>query len=381
MPESSSRLRVALLAGSLGQGGAEKQLIYAVRAFLELGATVRVYSLTEGEYYERVLQELGIQPVWIGRQSSSILRLAHLTCSLIEFQPHILQSAHFFANLYATVAAKPCRAISVGSIRCDVSHGMTENGRWGRALLVSPPSLVANSYAGKRNAEALGVDPRKIHVLPNVIDLAGFGRESSDRVAGFEANQGDTVVAAIGSLIQAKRLDRFLIALARAREHVPELKGLIVGDGPERENLEKLAGELRLVPDGLRFAGRRSDVPALLRTVSMFALTSDHEGFPNVLLEAMASRLPVVATAVGDVSAVVDHGVTGFVVSTEDPQELAARMVELANSLDLCKRLGQAGREKLEREYGFERLPQRLQQTYHAIAEQQNNHRTLDSLG
>jgi glycosyltransferase involved in cell wall biosynthesis len=113
----------------------------------------------------------------------------------------------------------------------------------------------------------------------------------------------------------------------------------------------------------------------------MLALSSDHEGFPNVVLEAMAAKLPVIATPVGDVAAVVQHEITGFIVSLDDTEEMANRMVLLGTSRELRARFGHAGRVRLEHEYNFENLPNRLIQTYNAIAEQQSKRSVLARLG
>src|SRR4028119_273341 len=106
MVSSNHHLRVALLAGALSQGGAEKQLTYMARALLDAGVEVRVYSLTQGEFYESALRSLGLQPIWVGQFSNPLLRVAVLAQRLREFRPHILQSTHFFTNLHVTLVAR-----------------------------------------------------------------------------------------------------------------------------------------------------------------------------------------------------------------------------------------------------------------------------------
>src|SRR5437867_4813362 len=111
---SGERLRVALVAGTLVQDGAEKQLVYMAHALSEAHVDIRVYCLTRGEFYESALTALGIQTYWVGRFGSRISRLLTLTAALREFRPHIVQAGHFFTNLYATVAARLCKAVPVG---------------------------------------------------------------------------------------------------------------------------------------------------------------------------------------------------------------------------------------------------------------------------
>ena len=130
-------------------------------------------------------------------------------------------------------------------------------------------------------------------------------------------------------------------------------------------------------PAGLQFLGRRQDVPVLLRRADVFLLTSEHEGFPNVLLEAMAARLPVVTTPAGDAGRLVKDGTTGYVVSFNDVQGMVQRVLQLAKSPPLRQRFGGAGRQQVEERYSYVGLPRCLLATYRAIAAQQHHRRAL----
>jgi glycosyltransferase involved in cell wall biosynthesis len=169
-------------------------------------------------------------------------------------------------------------------------------------------------------------------------------------------------------LVPVKRADRFLRALALAREQAPDLRGLIVGDGPQRPELEQLATSLRLLPSHVQFLGMRHDVPALLAEADMLVLCSDNEGFPNVLLEAMAARRPVITTVVGDAGDLIEHDVHGYVVDSTEPADLAAAMARLAASPHVRDQLGRAGREKVEVQFGLEQLAERLFSVYRQVA-------------
>jgi glycosyltransferase involved in cell wall biosynthesis len=369
---------VALVAGTLAQGGAEKQLVYMVRALQEAGAHVRVYSLTRGELHEEALRALGAEPVWIGRFGNPALRTVALAFALRSFRPHIVQSAHFYTNLYVWLVAPLFGAISIGTVRSDVNHEMRTNGRWGSLLLRAPAALILNSHAARRNALALGVPGESMHVLPNAIDLDDFDRRALTECEVMpESASGESVVIGVGSFVRAKRFDRFLHALALARAAGAPVRGVLVGDGPERGALEALARELGLLPDALAFAGRRNDVPALLRRASVYLLSSEHEGFPNVLLEAMTARLPVIATTAGDAGVVVEDGVTGYVVSPDDVPAMAAYLVELAASPERRARLGDAGRRRVESSYTCAALRARVSASHRAIATRLGNRRSL----
>jgi len=377
-----SALRVAFVAGTLGQGGAEKQLTYMVRALLQEGISVRVCVLTRGEHYEPVLKALEAEVVWVGQYSNPAGRLIRLTASLRDFRPHVLQAAHFFTNLYVGLAAPLVGAVGLGAIRNDMTREMESNPFWGKYLLTRVGSLITNSQGALRNAQMLGVQSERVNYLPNIIDLTEFDRQQrqATSIPGNLNLSSRIVVASVGRLVSAKRFDRFIEALALARKHAPELLGFIVGDGPERENLRAFARQKGLSDEHLVFWGRRDDVPAILKQAHIFALTSDHEGLANVLLEAMAASLPVITTPAGDSGEIVRDRVTGYVLPFDDISGMAGRLLDLARSTHLRTELGLEGRMQVEREFGADRLAARLLSIYRRTAEHCRSRRLIEAL-
>jgi glycosyltransferase involved in cell wall biosynthesis len=371
MSTSPSRLRVALLAGGLSQGGAEKQFVYMARGLAGAGVEVQVYCLTKGDYYEATLVSLGLPPVWIGRHGNPAVRVLALINALKNFRPHVVQSGHFFANMHVSLAAMPFGAVGIGCIRSDTYQEMKANGAWGRLLLRLPHAIIANSQAARNNVRAFGVDPGKIDVLPNVLDLAPFDIAAPAELPGG-ADAAGPLVTAVCRLVEVKRMDIFLEAVAKARQAVPGLAGLIVGDGPEGPRLRDIARDLGLLPGGVVFAGGRDDVPGVLKRSDIVVISSDHEGFPNVALEAMAARLPVVTTRVGDAPAIVEDGKTGYVVPVGDVDAMAARIIDLARDAGKRKAFGEAGRRKVEISFSAERVAGLLLATYRSIGERLN---------
>ena len=361
-PESTRWQRVALIAGGLSQGGAEKQLLYMAQALQQRGIDVRCYCLTRGDFYEQAFERSGIPVTWIGRFQTPLLRLARLIPLLRAFDPQVVQAGHFFANLYAALGARACGAVSIGAIRNDGAFELAENKGWGPWLMRLPTLVVANSRVGARFAQTHGRTPDDVVVIPNVIDLHAFD-DVATTVNLREWAPGPLVIA-VGRLVPAKRFDRFLQALLIARRTVPSLSGVIVGDGPQRSALEEQAARLGLADDALRFLGRRDDIPALLRQADMLLACSDHEGFPNVLLEAMAAGLPSITTPAGDAASVVLPNVTGVVVETDDIQQLAGAMTRLAMAPAMRAAMSRAARQRVERVYRPDGLADSLLAAY-----------------
>jgi glycosyltransferase involved in cell wall biosynthesis len=373
-------LRVAFIAGTLGLGGAEKQLLYMAKALSQKGAIVRVYSLTKGDFYEAELEAQGVNVEQIDYPGNPIFRLWVLAKAFKEFHPHIVQAAHFYVNLYAALLPPLFGAYGIGSIRSDIYHELEGNPFWGRLLLQGPRTIFANSHRALQNAELLGLKHNKIFVLPNVIDVAAFDAFAD----GFEKRSWDSsreiIVVAVGRLISAKRYDRFISALALARQRDKRLKGIIIGDGPERVSLETFSRKSGLSERDLLFMGQSTDIPVLLREADIFVQTSDHEGFPNILLEAMAARLPVITTPAGDSDQIVIHNETGYVVPFNDIDRLADYIERLAKSSIMLEKMGNAGRARVEQEYNFSDLASKLMSLYSQIAAHDPFQRLIDTL-
>ena len=175
------------------------------------------------------------------------------------------------------------------------------------------------------------------------------------------------MVLAAARLYPQKRLDRFLEAIRLARRSCPQILGVIAGDGELRGELEAHAARLGIVPGGAIFLGQRSDVPCLMKGADIFVLTSDWEGMPNVVQEAMAACLPVVSTKVGAVPDIVIEGKTGHVVEVDDVQGLADHIVGLAMDPVRRKEMGQAGRKRVSTAYSLDRLRVSLERIYHQV--------------
>ncbi|HEY1252021.1 MAG TPA: glycosyltransferase family 4 protein [Thermoanaerobaculia bacterium] len=356
-------LRVAIVAGSLRRGGAEKQLWHLASGLRGAGVQVGVYSLTRGEYYESRLAEEGIPTTWIGRSGFPPARLIALARALRDFRPQIVQASHAFANLYAAAAAKVCGAVSVGALRGSLRRCVESNGAWARPIIRRPTALVANSRRAADEVARSGLrDASLVFVLENAIAIPP--NVASVRPAGSPLR-----AVLLGSLTRVKRADLFLEALAQARRAGAPLSGLVVGDGPERGPLEALARARGLLPDGVRFLGERSDVAEILSQADLLALTSDDEGLPNAVLEGMAAGLPVVATPAGDTPELVQDGRTGWLVPFGDAPALAARLVELCASPEVRASLGRAGRELVAARHGTDRMTGRALEIYREIAE------------
>jgi phosphatidylinositol alpha-1,6-mannosyltransferase len=237
-----------------------------------------------------------------------------------------------------------------------------------RHVLAGARAVIANSRNSRRLlVEEWGVAAAKVHVVQPGVDAARFHPGvNGDGVRAQFARPGDVVFLSVGRLQRRKGHDTAIAALAHVRRAVPQVRYLIVGDGPERESLEQQARDAG-VADITHFAGSvpESDLPAWYRAGDVFVLPNrsdghDFEGFGMVFLEAAAAGLPVVGGRSGGVPETMVEGKTGQLVSGTDPAELAGVMIDLARSPERRGALGAAGRERAVTDFSWARAAAQL---------------------
>jgi glycosyltransferase involved in cell wall biosynthesis len=265
--------------------------------------------------------------------------------------PDLIHSYSFYLNFAAYSAAWSTRTVAIGSVRGEFEELKKDNGRWLGSLSARWPrhQIVNNESAAQSMREVGGrFVPHQISVVRNGLDLNYF------RVASLKSSKRPSIVG-VGSLIPIKRWDRLISAAQQLKRRGLEFLVRIVGDGVVRKSLEEQAQRLK-VEECVELIGQSDDIPAVLAEATVLAHTSNSEGCPNVVMEAMACARPVIATKVGDVPGLVEDGKTGFVVPPGDEALLVDRLSQLLMDFRLCEAMGKAGREKAEREFGLDRL-------------------------
>ena len=211
-----------------------------------------------------------------------------------------------------------------------------------------------------------GFHAERMRVIPNGVDMRRI--DEADRV-GVREELGiatdDFVIGTVARLDATKDTITLARAFARLSKH-SGLKLLIVGDGSERARLERFAAESGLT-SAIIFTGARHDVPRLLSAMNVFALPSLSEGLPITVLEAMAARLPVVATNVGALSELIKEGVTGFLVEPQQEEAMADRLMRLSTTRELAVPFGIEARHKVEREYNLDLMLHRYAELYFSV--------------
>lgn len=271
------------------------------------------------------------------------------------------------SNTTAAVAARLARVpVVIGSL-----HNMdTIRGR--RRILQDRlvhrlrDGMVAVSERVRRNyIETVGVPPETVSVIYNGVDITRFDdvpRERNRVLGPLGFGDDDRVVICVARLVPQKAQEVLLAAAAKVLARVPSAGFLLVGEGKCEDSLRAEAQRLG-VASHVVFAGKRDDVPSLLRASDVSALTSTREGFSNVLIESLAAGLPVVATDVGGNAEAVEDGVSGFIVPPGDVDAVADRMIRLLGDDALRSRMSRAAGERAVR-FGLEQTARETEALY-----------------
>jgi glycosyltransferase involved in cell wall biosynthesis len=213
--------------------------------------------------------------------------------------------------------------------------------------------IIAVSKVIQKELLRHGIPSHKIALISNGISLNRFQKNTcvSELRKEFGINEDCKVIGTVGRLTEEKGLTYLIDAVKRIVSSCPNTVVLIVGDGPLRQHLEAQASQLPVV-----FTGVRKDLPALYSLMDIFVLPSLNEGLPMVLLEAMASRKPIVATSVGEIPRVLQDEKSGIVIPPGKSDLLADALLSLLSNEDWAQQLAEQGYRDVQQHYSSETM-------------------------
>jgi L-malate glycosyltransferase len=354
-------MKVCFLVGTLGRGGAEKQLVYMLRALREAGIAVRILCLTRGESYEAEIENSGVKVEWIGEAKNQVARLWNIIANLRREPADIVQSSHFYTNIYAGIAGKFLKIPGIGAIRSDLIYELKSHRFTGNWQISLPQFLITNSALARERTIERGVLPEKIECVRNVV-------ETGQKSEITETENQSLNILFVGRLDKNKRPERFVklaSVLTKIFPGVP-LQFQIAGDGELRSELENLATELNLSPGKLKFLGICNRMSEIYRKADVLISTSEREGSPNAVLEAMAYGLPVIASNVGGTSEILSDQ-SGILVAPDDEKALVNAAAELICNRELRQQLGCAGKKYVAQNHSLGYLQKHLTAIYEKL--------------
>ncbi|HXX67558.1 MAG TPA: glycosyltransferase [Polyangiaceae bacterium] len=356
-------MRIVHVVQGLGIGGQERLVVYLSRELASRGHEASIVSLSRGGALREEANGIRVYDVTRadGADASLVARLAWLLRSLRADVVHTHNPAPMLHAVPAAVLARVRR-------RIHTKHGANiygPRGLW--AARVAVRALHAVVAVSPQTAEVARwkerVPERRLHVVPNGIPLSPFARPAADSRAVVRRELGIAmnafVVGSVGRLAKEKDYPTLVAALAPSLSERVRL--VLVGEGEARREIEaaippQLAAYVTLT-------GERRDVPELLASFDLFALSSRTEGLPLAVPEAMASSLPVVATAVGGLPSVVSPE-CGVLVPPGDQEALRAAIESFVRDPPKSRLVGERARREAFERFSVERMADDYEQIY-----------------
>lgn len=336
--------RVTMVASTLAYGGAERIWALLIPRLASRGFDVRVVTLMdEGAFFQQ-LADQGIDVTCAHMRHRGDLRGLRCVFGVLRHGTDLIVSQSVNAQ---TVGVFMARRANVPHVTIDhAGPGLAL--RLHRRLLLRFVArhvdlLIAVSRLQLSRLLPLGFDPERILIIPNGSEplVPSEARDETRRRLGLEPDA--FLALLVADLRPVKNAVAFVNGVALAHEHDPRIRGLIVGDGPERAAAEAVAAA---TGEAVALLGARGDVAELMNAADAICLTSHTEGQPLVVLEAMSLGRPVVATRVGGLTELVSDGETGLLVPDGDLEAFAAALCALADDPALRQRLGDAGKQR-----------------------------------
>ncbi|MGE5815416.1 MAG: glycosyltransferase [Acidobacteriota bacterium] len=356
--KSDSRARVAVFLTSFHPGGTERQTVELIRRLDPSRFSVRVACLhRDGTWAPRAAERAAeiIEFPISGFAHPSAMRAVRAFAGWCRQRAiQIVHTCDYYANVIglagATLARVPVRIGSRRELNPGRSRAQVTIQRVAYQLA---HRVVANAPAAARQLGEEGVAADRIRVIPNGLELERFHAKVHGPIES---------IITVAHLRPEKSHDVLLDAFARTTAR-KRLRLRIVGDGPCRPALERQARELGL-GRRVEFLGHREDVADLLALSDLFVLPSRSEAFPNSALEAMASGLPVIASAVGGLLDLIEDGRNGLLVPPREAAALATAIDRLVAQPTLAAAIGESARRHVRDRYSFDRMVASVEHLY-----------------
>jgi len=362
-------MKVLQILPALNVGGVETGTVDLAKYLTMHGHGSLVVSA--GGTFLGELERTGVKHVALPVQKKSpftIFRCVKELKKIIELEK--VDIVHARSRVPAWIGYFACRRTQAQFV--TTCHGYYSRHLFSRVMSWSKLVIVPSQVIGKHMMESFRVPVQNIRIIPRSVDLEKF-RALPQKSPG----QSEFVVSIIGRITPLKGHPYFLKAMAQVIRTMPYVKIWVIGDTPEQK--ESYKRELmtlvhRLGLDGhVEFLGNRRNIPELLsQTTVVVMATVTHEAFGRVILEAQAMGSPVVATRVGGVVDIIEHGVTGLLVPPRDPEGMAEAVLRILKDRKFAERLVAAAKNKLEAHFTLNEMATRTLKVYEELLHSSN---------
>lgn len=365
------RIRLLHVLGTLGVGGAERQLLELSRRMNADRFAISVLCYSVGpDSLEQAFRDAGVEVEVFDKFSMPLWRFFRTLRSKIrQRQADIVHTWLYSANFWGRWAAVTCGVPSIiASHRSEAPffHPAQLLTEW---LLSRRTLRLANSMAICRSLRRVyGIPVNRTRIIHNAVELPECDRADARRAVRQELDlpPDHFIVIMVGRQTVEKNYPMFIRAAAKVAAQRRDVRFLGVGRPMMAEALER---EVKAcgAGDAVHLLPERSDVPRLLAAADVFCLTSDREGFPNAVLEAMCAGLPVICTAFDSAREVLPEALRNNIVPRNDETALAAKVLELLADPARRERDSRAGQEWVKLHFSWDRLVGEMESLYEGL--------------
>jgi glycosyltransferase involved in cell wall biosynthesis len=346
-------MKILHLISSAGYYGAEAVIINLCSALEKLGCAPEVGAFLHShapndEIVTRAHRQHLPARTFACRGRVDLRTVRAIRDHILAQQIDLVHTHDYKADLYGYLAARWTRRPVFATCHLWFSTGIQDRmyGSLDRLVLRKFDGVIGVSPPIGSRLHKSWVPQSKVAVISNGIDFSPF-RGIGDQLSGREFGSGLTV-GIVGRLVRQKGHQFFFAAARGILQKFPEAKFVVIGEGPDRKQLEGLVQELGIA-GSVYFAGFRDDMASVYAGLDLMVMPSLDEGLPMTLLEAMAAKRAVIASAVGAVPEVIDHGHSGLLVEPGNVDDLEQSMLLLLNDPSLRNRIAENARESVSR--------------------------------
>lgn len=369
---------VCYLAGQLGLGGAEKQLYILIKGLVEQNFAITVFDFypQQNGYWRGELQKLGVDLISYESQSK-LDRIPRLINDLRRIQPLVVHGWSFHTNPYANFCGRVAKVpVRVGCVREHPNYWpdskiLQLTSIYGLDGLIFNSSTAYSFYRDYMKWPLKSYLPKSYVVKNGIETLVNEDKDELTKeleTAGIflPSNRNIFKIVGIGRLNENKNWSLLIKSCKHLSEHGKDYLTIIIGDGPEKENLLKqiitanLQGKVILtgsIPHASKF----------LPIFDLLCSCSYSEGMPNTIMEASLAGLPVLATKVGGIEEIVDNYKTGILVESDNLDEFQQKLLYLADNKEVCLSMGTDGKARTESHFAGGLMVSRMIKVYYEL--------------
>jgi len=355
----------AFILGDLGNGGQEKQLLYLTLLFRKnnFNVTVFVWNMSDQNTHYNNLIRSGINVICFDQGTNLLKKIFAIRKELKRHPYKFLHSFAFYVNFYTWLSCFGLKTIPVGAIRTRMILHFTDTGKilgglcsWLPFYKISNNHLFADDFKNPILRRRL----RNTFIVPNHLDINNFHVSKS----------GDNVhikTVSVGRLYSEKRIDLLIPIIKNALQSGADIVHYHAGEGALEADIRAGIKEAGIEKNFI-LCGNINNIDAFLSDKDIFIHTADYEGYPNVIMEAMACGKPIITTNCGDVTFMIKNNVNGFITEKGDIEALTSKLIYLYHNPEICRAFGAESRRIAERMFNLKHLFQTTVDVYSKIS-------------